>query len=177
LRQSIHERIKEAHAFSIETVHEIFRKRRYNPWLMDYRTYLWVYSALGVALVGLGFLVVSLNTEPALASAVEANLAACQSIPNLALQRIREHTKVLIIIPKELYPNQRAPLPFTPISGNATATYVEEGRPPRRGSGEWCYGAVYRFEGTGEIDLIAKSARFGVPDYKVRFLISATPSK
>ena len=136
--------------------------------------YVWIYTGLGAALVALALFVIALNSMPAKSSAIDANLATCHAFPNRSTERVKETSRLTIFIPKELYPNQNGLLNFQTASGTASAGYISNAGAPGSayGSNAWCYATYYEFEGDGEVDLTATSSRFGVPDYKVRFLVA-----
>ena len=104
-----------------------------------------------------------------------AELAACGSYPNGSSQSVTETSRLTIKLPKGLYPNQGGFLPFKTASGTATAGWISNAGPAGESYGATadCFAYYYEFDGAGEVDLRATSSIAGVPDYTVRFLVTA----
>lgn len=104
----------------------------------------------------------------------EEKLAACRSIPNNSVKGIKETTRLFMNLPRDIYPDKENNFQFLTVSGNATVGWVSNAGPYGEAfeSTPSCWSYYYEFGGNGEVDLKAKSAIAGMPDYFVRFLVS-----
>lgn len=104
----------------------------------------------------------------------EAQLSACNALPNHSVQREVETDRLFIDLPKSIYPTDVRGY-FTTVSGDAKASYVSNGGPPGEGlrSSATCSSTYFEFDGVGEVDLNVPSLS-GAPGYSVRFLVEPT---
>jgi len=110
-------------------------------------------------------------SKPADNVTYEQKMAACKAIPNGSTQNITDTTRLLINLPKDIYPDKDHNLKFATITGKVTSGSIAgfNGEPLPEAPGCWSY--YNEFDGQGEVDLTVKSAISGMPDYKVKFIV------
>jgi len=111
------------------------------------------------------------NTDAILACYQNDASGASKSIPNNSIQNVKETSRLLINMPKDLYP-QDLQGSWTTVAGNATAGSIGGGFGEAEGALPGCWSSHVDFEGNGEVDLRVKSIVEGTPDYFVRFVVS-----
>lgn len=134
--------------------------------------------ALGVLLlVIIGFLVFisGIDNRSNASAAYNNALASCRAYPNGSTQQIAETSRVIVYLPKALYPNQAGLLSFRTISGTAKADWISNAGLPGQsyGASSNCFAYDYEFDGAGEVDLTATSSIASAPNYSVRFLVAS----
>jgi hypothetical protein len=107
----------------------------------------------------------------------DGKVLLCGGMPNGSTQNIIENTRLLINLPKDVYPDKEHNLQFKTASGNATSGYIPNGGFPGLA---WeatpeCWSYYNEFDGNGEVDLTVKSGMKNAPDYVVRFIVSPNP--
>lgn len=134
------------------------------------------YIALGVLMI-IAAIVLAVRQQgtsggPSGASAYDRALAACNAYPNGSTQHATDTSRLMIYLPKELYPV--APLNFMTVSGTATAGWISNAGPMGEAAGatDKCAAYYYEFNGTGEVDLNATSSVKSVPGYTVHFMVN-----
>lgn len=139
-----------------------------------------IIAAIMVVLVGIiGAIAYVATVKNGSSSAAYASaLAACGAYPDGSVQDVVETSRLVIKLPKGLYPNQSGLLTFKTASGAATAGWISNAGPAGEsyGASSDCWAWYYDFEGRGEVDLIATSSIAGVSDYVLHFNIVSNPA-
>lgn len=129
------------------------------------------------------FIFVQENREPATleelrdivprsATSADEIIASCEGLPANSTQSVRETTRVLIKLPKDIYPASNVEIKSA--GGTATARLIPEEKPTEvLTANENCWADYYEFRGEGEVEMRVKSAVPGLPDYLIRFIVNS----
>jgi hypothetical protein len=102
----------------------------------------------------------------------EERLAACGSRPNGSTVELVPTRRTFIMLPRNDYVLDGRL--FVPVSGDASGGWISNAGLPGQafGATDACWQTYYELDGEGQVDFRAKSARVGVPDYVLHFMVS-----
>jgi hypothetical protein len=97
----------------------------------------------------------------------------CAGIPNGSTVNIKETSRLFINLPKSVYKDKANNIKFKVVNGIVTAGYVSNAGPYGEAfqATPNCWSYYFEFNGSGELNLSAKSGVAGQPDYSVNFII------
>jgi|GEM_PF-1797879 hypothetical protein len=106
----------------------------------------------------------------------DQKMQACNAIPNATTQTLKDTSRLFVNLPKDIYPDKDHNLVAKTILGKATAGWVSNGGFPGEAYQATidCWSYYYQFDGVGTVELMAKSAIAGMPNYKATFKIIPT---